>query len=650
MLGEASERRFACNLCYGPPKDHGFFYDMRLPGGTAVQQSDWAAIEVLVGKISKGKHPFERLEMSKDDLRKMFKDNPYKLHYIDNIPEATATVYRDGPFIDLCRGPHIQHTGRVEAFAVTLNAAAYWLSDKENDSLQRIWGISFPEKKQLAEYRKWKEEAALRDHRKVGQDQELFFFHELSPGSAMWLPHGTRIFNNVVTLIKDEYWKRGYQEVVSPNMYNSKLWKQSGHWDHYQDNMFTFNVEKEQFALKPMNCPGHCLMFGNRIRSYRELPLRLADFGVLHRNEASGALSGLTRVRRLQQDGAHIFCREDQIGAEIEGILDLIRTVYSLLGLTFKMRLSTRPDKYMGQLETWDLAEKHLVEALDRFAVSPGGEPWEMNEGDGAFYGPKIDIAISDCLGREWQCATIQLDFQGPQNFGLEYMASEESEAKRSEDISGEAVPQTTPVDDDGTTSTRKIKPLTTGCKRPVMIHRAVVGSVERFTGILMEHFAGKWPFWLSPRQILIVPVGVKYNSYAKEVEAIFHDQHMHVDVDVSGNTLKDKIRTGQLAKYNFIFVVCDEEMKNRTVNVRNRDDTTTQNRGDTVRIEEAIQKLAILQNSQTNSNPFVPLLPAEKRDMLKARRAALEAEEKALIAKKRDLEAEEEAIDSLDG
>lgn len=665
MLGEASERRFGCHLCFGPPTEKGFFYDMRLPDNGAVQAADWATIEGRVNKIVKAKQKFERLEMSKEDLLVMFKDNPYKHYFINTkIPDGTSsTVYRDGDFIDLCLGPHIPHTGRVEAFAIEKNSASYWLGDQNNDSLQRISGISFPDKKLMAAHKKWVEEAALRNHRKIGTDQELFFFHDLSPGSAMWLPHGTRIYNNVVNFIKEEYWKRGYTEVISPNMYNAKLWMQSGHWDHYKDDMFTFEVEKEQFALKPMNCPGHCLMFNHRTRSHRELPLRLADFGVLHRNEASGALSGLTRVRRFQQDDSHIFCREDQITSEIEGIFDLINTVYSLLGFRFKMKLSTRPEKYMGEIETWDMAEEQLKVALNNF-----GRPWEYNPGDGAFYGPKIDITISDCLDRDWQCATIQLDFQGPLNFGLEYMTAEGSKGTRAETepkkvpVDASAAPSSAPpsvaneTKQDsadpkaavGTSSAptepagaskekapvRVTKPLTPGCKRPVMIHRAVVGSVERFSGILMEHFAGKWPFWISPRQIMVIPVGVGYYEYANEVKAIFHEQGLNVDVDVSGNTLKDKIRTAQLERYNFTFVVGDVEMKKREVNIRNRDDTSSQDRGKPVPIQEAIDKLLALKKSRGEGNPFAVSAEERKAELLKKveeAKAALEFREKAL-------------------
>jgi len=315
ILGEAAERRFGCSLCIGPPVSDGFYYEMALPDGAAVQPTDHQPLEKIFDKAVKEKQKFERLTLTKDQLLEMFKYNKYKQHIIkDKIPDGTSTtVYRNGPLIDLCRGPHVPHTGRIKAFAVMRNSASYFLGDAKNDSLQRIYGVSFPDKKLLDEHKMMLEEAAKRDHRKIGQEQELFFFHDQSPGSCFLLPHGQIIFNALQTAIREEYWKRGYSEVQTPNMYNSSLWKQSGHWAHYKDDMFTFDVEKDQWALKPMNCPAHCLMFGFRERSYRELPIRLADFGVLHRNEASGALTGLTRVRRFQQDDAHIFCMEEQV-------------------------------------------------------------------------------------------------------------------------------------------------------------------------------------------------------------------------------------------------------------------------------------------------------------------------------------------------
>ena len=401
----------------------------------------------------------------------------------------------------------------------------------------------------MDEHLHYLEEAAKRDHRKIGKEQELFFFHELSPGSCFFLPHGMIIYNTLQKFLRDEYWSRGYQEVNTPNMYNSSLWKQSGHWEHYKDDMFTFEVEKDQWALKPMNCPGHCLLFAHRERSYRELPMRIADFGVLHRNEASGALSGLTRVRRFQQDDTHIFCTQDQITQEIGGLFDFLRTVYGKFGFTFKMKLSTRPEKFLGRIEEWDLAESRLEQALNEFTAQ-GNAQWEMNPGDGAFYGPKIDITISDALKRDHQCATIQLDFQLPQRFGLEYMTAEKSGEAKSEPPEEE----TAQVSSTGASKGSHPSALKPGYARPVMIHRAIYGSFERFIAILTEHFAGKWPFWMSPRQVLIIPVMPAVNDYVEEVQAIFRKQGMHVDIDVGGNTMQKKIRTGQLAQYNFIF------------------------------------------------------------------------------------------------
>lgn len=351
----------------------------------------------------------------------------------------------------------------------------------------------------------------------MGREQELFFFHELSPGSCFFLPKGAHIYNELVNLIKGEYRKRGFNEVVTPNIYNSKLWQTSGHWQHYAENMFAIEIEKETFALKPMNCPGHCLMFAHRPRSWRELPLRMADFGVLHRNELSGALSGLTRVRRFQQDDAHIFCLPDQIGQEIDGALDFLDHIYGIFGFTFDLKLSTRPEKYLGDIEVWNKAEKALADSLTRFC-DKSGKKWTENPGDGAFYGPKIDITIQDALRRSHQCATIQLDFQLPIRFDLSYIA------------------------DDGEKH------------KPVIIHRAVLGSVERMIAILTESCAGKWPFWLSPRQVCIVPVGPSLNDYAQEIYTKLYDAGFQVEVDVDpGDTLNKKIRNAQLAQFNFI-------------------------------------------------------------------------------------------------
>jgi len=532
VLGEALERVYGGHLCYGPPISTGFYYDMFI-SNEQVSGTDFPVIDNISKSIIKEKQPFERLEMKKEDLLEMFKYNEFKVRILnEKVTTPTTTVYRCGPLIDLCRGPHVRHTGKIKAMQVTKNSATYWEGKSDAESLQRVYGISFPDAKQMKEWEKFQEEAAKRDHRKLGREQELYFFHELSPGSCFFQPKGAHIYNTLVGFIREEYRKRGFQEVISPNIYNAKLWETSGHWQHYSENMFQFESEKETFALKPMNCPGHCLIFDHRPRSWRELPLRFADFGVLHRNELSGALTGLTRVRRFQQDDAHIFCSVDHIAQEMKGCLDFLRAVYDVFGFNFNLVLSTRPEKYMGDVAMWNDAEKQLAAALDGF-----GQPWTLNPGDGAFYGPKIDITINDALKRQHQCATIQLDFQLPIRFNLSYV-SESSERSR-----------------------------------PVIIHRAILGSVERMIAILTESYGGKWPFWLSPRQAVVVPVGSAYDEYAVHVKNQLFEAGFMCDVELDpGNTLNKKIRNAQLDQYNFIFVVGEREKSASTVNVRTRD------------------------------------------------------------------------------
>jgi threonyl-tRNA synthetase len=362
-------------------------------------------------------------------------------------------------------------------------------------------------------------------------------FHDLSPGSAFWLPRGARIYNKLIEFIKQHYWKRGYDEIITPNIYNLDLWHQSGHALHYQDAMFSFEVEGQKWAMKPMNCPGHCLMFANSIRSYRDLPLRFADFGVLHRNELSGALTGLTRVRRFQQDDAHIYCREDQIEQEVLGALDFMKDVYDTFGMTYKLELSTRPKKALGDIELWERAEKALANAMDKFAGKGG---WRVNPGDGAFYGPKIDIKVMDAMERVHQCATVQLDFQLPIRFDLKYNTGSKEKGKEFE--------------------------------RPVMVHRAMLGSVERMFAVLCEHWGGKWPFWISPRQVMVVPVHAEFNSYCEAVREKLHDNGFYAEVDVSKATFQKKVRNAQVDQYNFQLVVGQNEVENGTVNIRTRE------------------------------------------------------------------------------
>lgn len=560
ILGEAMERFYGGCLCYGPPIENGFYYDMYLDGQTGVSSTEFGDLETLCKSVMKEKQPFERLEVSKDTLLKMFKYNKFKCRILnEKVTTPTTTVYRCGPLIDLCRGPHVRHTGKIKAMKIYKNSSTYWEGRSDMETLQRIYGISFPDSKMLKEWERFQEEGRNRDHRKIGKDQELFFFHDLSPGSCFFMPQGAYIYNTLIDFIRGEYWRRGFQEVASPNIYNSKLWETSGHWQHYRENMFSFPVEDEVFALKPMNCPGHCLMFSHRPRSWRELPLRLADFGVLHRNELSGALTGLTRVRRFQQDDAHIFCTMEQIEGEMKGCLDFLRCVYDVFGFSFQLNLSTRPEKYLGDISVWNQAEKQLENSLNEF-----GEPWKLNPGDGAFYGPKIDIKIKDAIGRYHQCATIQLDFQLPIRFNLTFVGKD--------------------GDDKG---------------RPVIIHRAILGSVERMIAILTENYAGKWPLWISPRQVMLVPVNPSLEDYAKRVCKQFTEAGFNADADLDSSCLLNKkIRNAQLAQYNFILVVGEKEKMTNSVNVRTRDNKV---HGE-MSVTEVLAHLTLLKESRCSN------------------------------------------------
>ncbi|XP_016202498.1 threonine--tRNA ligase, mitochondrial 1 [Arachis ipaensis] len=540
ILGQSLEMEYGCKLCIGPctTRGEGFYYDA-FYGDLGLNDDHFKQIEAGALKAAGEKQPFERIEVTRDQALEMFSDNKFKVEIINDLPaDKTITVYRCGPLVDLCRGPHIPNTSFVKAIACLKASSAYWRGNKDRDTLQRVYGISYPDQKSLKEYLLRLEEAKKYDHRILGVKQELIFHHEWSPGSWFFLPHGALVYNKLIDFIRSQYRVRRYREVISPNVFNMDLWEQSGHAANYKENMFTLEIEKHEFGLKPMNCPGHCLAFKQRVRSYRELPLRMADFGVLHRNEASGALSGLTRVRRFQQDDAHIFCRESQIKDEVREALKFIDYVYEIFGFTYDLKLSTRPENSLGEKATWEKAESALKEALDEF-----GKPWQLNEGDGAFYGPKIDINVSDALSRKFQCATLQLDFQLPDRFKLEYSAEDEAKIER-----------------------------------PVMIHRAILGSVERMFAILLEHYKGKWPFWLSPRQAIVCPVSEKSQAYAEKVNDEIYSKGFHVDVDLTDRKIQKKVREAQLAQYNYILVVGEQEAETGQVSVRVRDkaDLTT--------------------------------------------------------------------------
>ncbi|XP_064032025.1 threonine--tRNA ligase, mitochondrial isoform X2 [Pogoniulus pusillus] len=528
LLGAVAAQFFGATFCRAQATEDGFFCDLHM-GDRAVQRCELPALEDACAAFARGSHRFERLEATPQQLQQLFKHNSFQLQQTEEVTSPTATVYRCGPLLQLCPGPLLRHTGHISALRVLTSSAALWPGPGAQRWLQRVAAVAFPSAQLLAGWQQAQDEAALRDHRRIGREQELFFFHKLSPGSCFFLPRGAHIYNTLVEFIRSEYRARGFSEVVTPNIFSPELWQQSGHWQHYSTNMFTFSAGTETLSLKPMNCPAHCLMFAHRPRSWRELPLRLADFGVLHRNEPPGSLTGLTRVRRFQQDDAHIFCTMEQLEAEIDACLDFVRSVYSVLGFSFRLALATRPPGFLGDPQTWDHAEQQLERSLRTFA-----QPWELAPADGAFYGPKIDIRIRDALGRQHQCGTIQLDFQMPERFELEYASA------------------------------------AGGAARPVLIHRAVLGSVERMVAVLAESCGGRWPFWLSPLQAVVIPQAPEVEDYAREAALRGEGILAELDGD-AGASLGRKIRRAQLAHYNFQLVVGRRERARGTADVRTR-------------------------------------------------------------------------------
>uniref|UniRef100_G3PDA6 threonine--tRNA ligase n=1 Tax=Gasterosteus aculeatus aculeatus TaxID=481459 RepID=G3PDA6_GASAC len=550
VLGGVLENEFGAEVCREGASELGLYCDHLLHDG-AWSLSD---VEERCKKAAALKLPLSRLEINSEEVRQLFQNSLLRLQLVEEqMNGPTITVYRCGDSIAVCKGPLLPHTGFLKVFK-TLQT--------ESSGLMRLLGVAFPGEKDKEQWESEQEEARRRDHRRIGTDQELFFFNDVSPGSCFFLPKGAYIYNTLTDFIKSEYRRRGFNEVVTPTLYSTALWERSGHWEHYSDNMFTVTSEGSQtYALKPMNCPAHCLMFEQRVRSWKELPLRWADFGALHRNELSGALGGLTRVRRFCQDDAHIFCTPEQLEEEIGSCLDFVRSVYQVFGFSFHCLLSTRPAPCLGEPEQWDNAEQQLERSLQHF-----GERWELNPGDGAFYGPKIDILIKDAIGRQHQCATIQLDFQLPIKFDLQYVGR------------------------DGQ------------LRRPVMIHRAVLGSLERMIAILAENFGGKWPLWLSPAQVMVIPVGGNSESYSKQVVQQFSDAGFRADLnDDQGATLNKKIRSAQLAQYNYIFVVGDKESDSGAVNVRCRGGVQLGRRP----TEEVLTSLTRLRDTRSNLEEF---------------------------------------------
>ena len=587
LLGEALEQLYGIHLAHGPALELGFFYDFYM-GDDHVSQDNFKEIEKAVNKSVKRNDKFLRLELSKEQALEMFKHNPFKVSYIQSkIPDgAMASVYRSGSLIDLCQGPHLPSAGRVKGFKLVKCSASNWNGDIRNDSLQRIYGVSFPSKEQLSEHLKEQEELAKRNHRLIGEQQKLFSFTKYSPGGAFFLPHGVVVFNKLLAMIRNENRARGFREVITPCMNLNSLWKTSGHFFKYRADMFYVNADEGQFGLKPMNCPAHCAIFNMHQVSYRDLPVRMADFGVLHRNEASGALGGLTRVRKFQQDDAHVFCSEDQIDSEIAGILDYLKYVYGVLNLPFELELSTRPEERCGSDEVWDRAEAALEKVLHQ-----AGLEYTLGEGEGAFYGPKIDIKVKDGLGRKHQLGTIQLDFNLPERFNLQYRDKEVAESEQHlDDDALEARVKEIKEHDIENMKKRAEKrnislegmeevgdyqicgKLKKGFKRPVVIHKAVLGSLERCIALLTENYAGKWPFWLSPRQAIVIPISKKYMDYAQRVKNRLFCEGYEVFLDSSSANIKKKVRSAQLEGYNYILVVGEKEMNEGSVAVRVRD------------------------------------------------------------------------------
>lgn len=532
VMAQAIKRLYgnmAVKLGIGPVIEDGFYYDIDIEKPLSIDEL--FAIEKQMEKIIQENLPIVRRVVSRSEALKIFEEleDPLKLELIRDLPDdSVLTIYDQGEFFDLCRGPHIPSTGKIRAFKLLNVAGAYWRGDSNNKMLQRIYGTSFWKKAQLEEHLHFLEEAKKRDHRKLGKELELFMFSEEAPGMPFYLPKGMTIRTELENFSREMQNQRDYDEVRTPLMMNRRLWEQSGHWDHYKDNMYFTEVDDTKFALKPMNCPGHMIIYKNSLHSYRELPIRISEFGQVHRHEMSGALNGMMRVRTFCQDDAHIFVRPDQIEDEISRVIALIDHIYQVFGFEYKIELSTRPEDFMGSEALWDQAEKSLQNVLDKRDIV-----YRINEGDGAFYGPKIDFHILDALKRSWQCGTIQLDFQMPEKFDLSYIGEDNQK------------------------------------HRPVVIHRAIYGSIDRFMGILTEHYSGAFPLWLSPVQAKLLPVSENYLDYAFQVKKSLEDAGIRVEVDIRDEKLGYKIREAQLAKIPYVLVLGENEKNSGTVAVR---------------------------------------------------------------------------------
>ena len=549
IMAQAVKRLYKdAKLAIGPSIENGFYYDFDIE--TSLSMEDLQKIEKEMNNIIKENLKFERIDVSREEALRLMKEKneTYKVELINDLPEGEKiSLYKQGDYIDLCRGPHILSTKYVKAFKLTTVAGAYWRGSEKNKMLQRVYGVAFADKTSLETYLHNLEEAKKRDHRKLGKELKLFTFAEEGPGFPFFLPKGVVLKNNLIEFWRELHLEAGYVEVETPIMLNKKLWETSGHWYHYKENMYTSMIDEEEFALKPMNCPGGMLVYKSESHSYRDFPMRVGELGRVHRHELSGALHGLMRVRAFTQDDAHIFMLPDQIKSEIKGVVELIDKVYSKFGFKYHIELSTRPEDSMGSDEEWNLAENSLKGALEELNLD-----YVINEGDGAFYGPKIDFHLEDSIGRTWQCGTIQLDFQLPQRFELEYVGSD-----------GEK-------------------------HRPIVIHRVIFGSIERFIGILIEHFAGKFPTWLAPVQVKILPISDKFNDYAEKVRAELKKNKMRVEIDYRSEKIGYKIREARNERVPYIIVVGEKEENEKAISLRSRKN------GDegTLKLEELIRRI----------------------------------------------------------
>ena len=534
IMAQAIKRLYKdVKLAIGPAIDNGFYYDFDTE--YRFTEDDFEKIEAEMKKIIKEDLPIERFELPREEAMNLMEEarEDYKVELIKELPEdAIISFYKQGEFVDLCAGPHLMSTGKVKSVKLMSTSGAYWRGNENNKMLQRIYAISFPKASLLEEYINMLEEAKKRDHKKLGKELDLFMIAPEGPGFPFFLPKGMVLRNILEDFWRKKHIENGYQEIKTPVILNEELWHRSGHWAHYKDNMYTTKIDEEDYALKPMNCPGGMLVYKSKMHSYKEFPIRLGELGLVHRHEKSGELNGLFRVRCFTQDDAHLFCLPNQIESEIVNLMHLINEVYSVFGFSYTVELSTRPKDSMGADEDWELAESSLKKALEKENM-----PYQINEGDGAFYGPKIDFHIKDCLGREWQCGTIQLDFQMPERFDLTYIGED-----------GEK-------------------------HRPVMLHRVIFGSIERFIGILIEHFAGAFPTWLAPVQVKILPIADAHKDYANKVKEELEKKNIRVELDDRNEKIGYKIREAQLQKNPYMLIVGDKEQEANLVGVRSRTD-----------------------------------------------------------------------------